>query len=225
MKNTAFTDAAADYYNYEKGFVHHLVPDGPNVVMDLGCAAGRLGKRLIELNKAAEVVGVEIFEPVAQEARKYYKEVHVGDIEEMNLNYAGHFDVVICGDVLEHLREPDKVIKQIHHWLKDGGTLICCLPNVRYWKVLRDLVFKGDFEYTSQGVLDQTHLRFYTTNSFRKLLRNSSFAVEKEEMRIIANGKQAALNKLTGGLLKDFLGIQMIFSARKTPAPVYQTAK
>ena len=80
----------------------HLFPDGPNKVLDLGCGSGRVGKVLLDSGKAAEVTGVEIFEPAAAEARKHYKTVHTGDIEEMTLDYRGDFDMVVCGDVLEH---------------------------------------------------------------------------------------------------------------------------
>jgi 2-polyprenyl-3-methyl-5-hydroxy-6-metoxy-1,4-benzoquinol methylase len=215
MRNPAFPVANDDYYVQEKKFLLNFVPNGPNVVMDLGCGAGRFGRGLLESNKAAEVVGVEVFEPAAMEARKYYRTVHVGDIELLELPYRKEFDVVICGDVLEHLKEPSKVIEQARHWLKDGGRIVCCVPNVRYWRIWRDLVLRGEWKYVSEGIMDQTHLRFFTRRSFRRLLAEASFVVQQEGMRIARGPKQELFNRLTFGAFQEFLGIQMLFAARK----------
>lgn len=215
MKNPNYIDENDSYYTQNKEYLYDLVLDGPNVVMDLGCASGRLGQKLLQLNKAVELVGVELFEPAAREAMKYYKSVHVGDIEELSLDYNSYFDIVICGDVLEHLKEPYKIIGKIHCWLKKGGLIICSVPNVRYWRILRDLIFRGKWDYTSEGIMDQTHLRFFTARSFKKNLTEASFVIEREDMRIAVGPKQKAFNRLTCGVFKEFLGIQMLISARK----------
>jgi O-antigen biosynthesis protein len=97
--------------------------------LDLGCASGGVEKALLRSNKAVEVTGVEIFEQASVEAKKHYKLVHVGDIEEMTMRYDKYFDLVICGDVLEHLKDPGKVLTQINGWLKDGGHVVCCVSN------------------------------------------------------------------------------------------------
>lgn len=215
MKNPTIENPNAPYYVQEKKFLSDLIPNGPNVVMDLGCASGRLGRKLLELRKAQEVVGVEIFESAASEAALHYEKVHVGDIEDMDLDYQGHFDVVICGDILEHLKEPSKIIKKIHGWLKDEGQLLCCVPNIRYWRVWRDVVLRGDFEYASEGILDQTHLRFFTRRSFERMLETAGFRVEHSDMRLAAGSKHRIANQLTLGCLKELLGFQIIVSARK----------
>lgn len=215
MKTPQFTDEKSPYYTQTKEFLLHLISDGPNVVMDIGCASGRLGQKLLQLKKAVELVGVELFEPAAREAAKCYKAVHIGDIEELSLGYNSYFDIVLCGDVLEHLKEPSKVVSKIHCWLKPRGRIICSVPNVRYWRIWRDLVFRGKWEYTSEGILDQTHLRFFTTRSFKKILADASFIVEYEDMRIAVGPRQEAFNRLTFGAFKEFLGRQMLISARK----------
>jgi SAM-dependent methyltransferase len=216
MQNNAFLDEKCGYYNSTKSYLWNLIPDGPNVIMDLGCASGRLGEKLLELRKASELIGVELFEPAAKEAMKYYKVVHVGDIEEININYSRHFDVVICSDILEHLKEPSSVLKKMHGWLKDDGKLVCCIPNVRYWRVLRDLIIQGNWEYTSEGILDKTHLRFFTLRSFKKMLIDNSFVVVYEGVRIAGGPKHRIVNRLTFGIFKEFLGLQILICARKT---------
>jgi ubiquinone/menaquinone biosynthesis C-methylase UbiE len=96
MKNQSWANSVDPYYNREKRFLFHLIPDGPNVILDCGCGSGAMGKKLMEVKKASEVIGVEIFEPAAKKAMDFYKQVHVGNIEEMTLEYDGYFDVVIC---------------------------------------------------------------------------------------------------------------------------------
>lgn len=215
MKNETFAAPSCQYYTQEKAFLYHLIPDGPNAILDLGCAAGRLGRKLLELKKASTVHGVEIFPEAAEEAAASYVKVHVGDIEEMELPYNQDFDVVICGDILEHLKEPRKVVARIRNWLKPGGHLICCVPNVRYWRVCRDLVCKGRWDYAGEGIMDATHLRFFTRQSLRKMLSEASFKVEYEGFNLAGGRKHELLNTVTMGALKDFLGYQIIMSARK----------
>jgi SAM-dependent methyltransferase len=215
MKNAAFQDGASAYYSQNKDFLLDLIPDGPNVVLDLGCGAGGVGKALLDRGKASELIGVEIFESAARNARKVYKRVHVGDIEEMELLYQNYFDVVVCGDILEHLKDPSKVLVRVRSWLKNEGRIVCSVPNVRYWRVLRDLMLRGRWDYAAEGIMDNTHLRFFTTRSFKKLLRESGFEVECQRMRIAPGPKQKAANRLTFGLFEEFLGFQMLMTAYK----------
>jgi 2-polyprenyl-3-methyl-5-hydroxy-6-metoxy-1,4-benzoquinol methylase len=220
MENKIFENPNSAYYTQEKRFLFPLIPDGPNIVMDLGCASGSLGRGLLNCGKAREVVGVELFPLAAAEAEKHYKAVHVGDIEELSLAYERYFDIVICGDVLEHLKEPGKVVRKINHWLKKDGLIVCSVPNVRYWRVWRDLVFRGEWEYTPEGIMDHTHLRFFTTASLRRLLLENSFAIEKESMKMAIGPRQEIFHRLTCGLFTEFLGYQILMSARKAAEKV-----
>ena len=83
------------------------------------------------------------------------------------------------------------------------------------WKISFELILKGDWEYESQGIMDQTHLRFFTVRSFKRLLAQAGFLVEREDMRIIGP-KQEMFNKITFGLFREFLGYQMMFCGRKS---------
>lgn len=215
MENKAFSDKDARYYNIEKSRLLPLIPDGSNSVLDLGCANGRLGRNLRQLNKASELVGVEIFEPAAQEAAKYYDKIYQGDIEQLQLTYREHFDFVICADILEHLRDPMVVVDRIHGWLKNNGTLISCVPNVRYWRVIRDLILLGKWEYVEAGILDSTHLRFFTRNTFIEMLKKANFNITHQEM-VIYGGKHNFVNRFTLGLFEEFMGYQVIVSAKKS---------
>jgi 2-polyprenyl-3-methyl-5-hydroxy-6-metoxy-1,4-benzoquinol methylase len=177
MVNESHISALDEYYNRERTSIVSLIKPGPNVVLDLGCGAGAVGRKLISVGKATEVFGIELFASAAEEAARHYAKVHCGDIEEMNLPYTMRFDYVICGDILEHLKDPYTIVKRIHGWLKDDGFIICSFPNVRYWKVIFKLVFKGAWDYSDAGVLDRTHLRFFTRKSCIMMLHDGHFSI------------------------------------------------
>lgn len=214
MENVNIKDKNDRYYNIEKTRLISLIPEGPHKVFDLGCATGRVGLKLRELKKASEVIGMEIYQPAAQEAQKHYNKIYIADIEAIELEYYEYFDYVICGDILEHLRDPWTVLKRIHKWLKKEGLIIVSIPNIRYWRVLRNLLFYGRWDYVEAGILDNTHLRFFTRKSFIEGLKRERFIIEHQEM-VINGVKQKIFNKLTFSLFKEFMGSQVIVLARK----------
>lgn len=213
MQDTAFQAKDSEYYTHDKGWMIPFIKEGPNVIFDLGCASGRLGQRLLESGRASQMFGVEIFEAAAREA-SYYTKVHVGDIEVLDIQYPATFDYVICGDILEHLKDPYKVMKRIHGWLKPGGSVLVCVPDVRNFRVLRDLIFRGDWEYVSSGILDATHLRFFTRKSSRRMLQDAGFEVYHSQM-VIYGPKKKCFNACTLGLFKEFLATQVFCCGRK----------
>jgi len=214
MENKAFQDKNDLYYNAFKWQIVPLIPEGPHAVLDLGCGAGIFGRRLREQNKAREVVGVEIFDEAADEAAKHYEKVYVGDVEQIDLDYPNYFDFVICGDILEHLNDPWRMLGRIKTWLKTGGHVLVSIPNVRYWRVLRDLVFRGDWKYRDAGILDRTHLRFFTKKSFLRAVREAGYSVAYSGF-LIYGVKQNFFNKATFGLFESLMGTMIIVLGRK----------
>ncbi len=214
MPNNAIKDKNDIYYNRERTRIISYFPEGKHAILDLGCATGRLGKHLKNANKAAEIIGVEIFAPAAEEAAKHYDKVYTIDIETVDLPYRNYFDFVVCGDILEHLKNPSKTLQEIHGWLKNGGTLIASIPNIRYWRIIRDLAFRGKWEYVEAGILDNTHLRFFTKNDFLKLLDKANFAATRHDM-VIHGTRQNIANRFTFGVFEEFLGSQIIVEAKK----------
>jgi 2-polyprenyl-3-methyl-5-hydroxy-6-metoxy-1,4-benzoquinol methylase len=214
MQNTAFQQKDADYYTRFKWWMLPLIKDGSNVVMDLGCACGLMGRRLREAVKVGEVVGAEIFPAAAAEVKKTCKEVHVGDVEELTPDYENLFEYVICGDVLEHLKEPYHTLQKIYKWSKPGGKVLVCLPNVRNYRLLADLVFGGKWDYVFAGVLDKTHLRFFTRSSCRRMVEEADFKILHEQM-IVSGPKKEFFNKVTFGLFNEFLAEQIFHVGEK----------
>jgi hypothetical protein len=113
------------------------------------------------------------------------------------------------------LAEPRRVLTHIHDWLKDGGQLVCCVPNVRYWRIWSNLAFRGRWDYTLDGIMDQTHLRFFTARSFTALLRSTGFRPTRVGFRAANGPKQRLFNRVTFGRFAEFLSIQFMVTATK----------
>ncbi len=142
-------------------------------VLDVGCAAGDLARALRK--RGCLVSGIE-YDPVAAEAaRPSLENLVIGDLEAMDLDGAiggQRFDVVVFGDVLEHLRDPLAVLRQAPGLLRPGGSVVLSIPNVAHAAVRLSLL-NGDFTYRELGLLDETHLRFFTRASVMQLLEQA----------------------------------------------------
>ena len=143
--------------------VFAAIPCGVKV-LDVGCASGRLGKRL-RVEKAPEfLAGVEIERSAAEEAKKVYDKVVVADLEDLDgLPFARNFfDVIVCADVLEHPKDPTSVLRFLTSYLSEEGFFLISVPNVVFASVRLALLF-GRFDYNpAGGILDENHLRFFT---------------------------------------------------------------
>jgi SAM-dependent methyltransferase len=160
------------------------VPDGVRV-LDVGCATGYLAAELAR--RGCTVIGVEADAGAAEEARAVCTEVVVGDLEASATHAAVRaavgdgVDVVLCADVLEHLRDPWTVLAWLGTLLRPDGPsrAIVSVPNVAHWTARRELL-RGRFPYADFGLFDRTHLRFFTRASARELAHRAGFAVRQE---------------------------------------------
>lgn len=144
-------------------------------VLDLGCAAGAYARELSR--RGCRVVGVEADPEAAKQAALWCDEVITADLERLDLVEAmgeRRFDVVLAADVLEHLKDPDRVLRGAASLLTEGGYLVAVVPNVAHGSV-RLALLGGEFPYSDLGLLDRTHLRFYTLRSLQELLEGSGF--------------------------------------------------
>ncbi|HEY2042996.1 MAG TPA: methyltransferase domain-containing protein [Jatrophihabitans sp.] len=146
-------------------------------VLDIGCDTGYLGEELSAFGN--RVSGVEIDPVTAEEAAKHLERVVVADLEgdnPLSRFEAGSFDVVIFGDVLEHLRDPLPTLRAARPLLAPGGSIIISTPNVAHGDIRLGLL-KGQFRYTKTGILDETHTRFFTRDSLVDFLRDGGFVL------------------------------------------------
>lgn len=146
----------------------------PLRILDVGTSDGYLGARLRELGHS--VVGIEKDPASATKARIHYEALHVHDIEEFEFPYRAEFDYVLYADILEHLRDPVEVLRRSLSSLKESGKIIVSVPNVANF-VIRLRLLLGRFDYEERGILDRTHLRFFTLASLKKLLSEASCRV------------------------------------------------
>ncbi|MCL4784238.1 MAG: methyltransferase domain-containing protein [Bryobacterales bacterium] len=146
-------------------------------VLDIGCATGRRGAWLRE-HLGCRVVGVEFNPEMAEIARSRCDGVHLANLEELpELPEAdASFDVLIFGDVLEHLRNPEQVLRYLQRYLSRDGRVLISLPNFLFLFV-RIKVVLGLFRYTEYGILDKTHLRFFTKDTAGELVRDCGLTV------------------------------------------------
>jgi SAM-dependent methyltransferase len=203
------------YYLLARGDLIDLIPPGMNRVLEVGCAAGMTGKLLKEKG-FKEIVGVELVPEVAKQGEHYYDKLLIGDVEKMEIPFEkGHFDCILYGDVLEHLVDPWKVLEKHNPLLREGGAILASIPNIRHYRIIKKLAFKGEWEYTDEGILDRTHLRFFTLKSIRELLEGAGF----ELTRVVKEPSGAkwikALNRLSGNKLIDFLVRRYLLVAAK----------
>ncbi len=157
------------------------IPPG-STVLELGVATGYFSRFLTE-EMGCTVDGVERDPGMAEAARQWCRQLLVGDLERERL--ADHFqeevyDAIIAADVLEHLYDPGAVLSQAGRLLKPEGRVVISIPNTAYGGLILDLI-AGSFQYRDEGLLDRTHIRFYTRASFLGLLESLGFEIESVE--------------------------------------------
>jgi 2-polyprenyl-3-methyl-5-hydroxy-6-metoxy-1,4-benzoquinol methylase len=146
---------------------------GTKRVLDVGCATGYLAEALVE--RGCTVSGLEYDAEAAEDARPHLERLVVGDVETMDLAEAfgdERFDVIVFGDVLEHLRDPLAVLRKAKALLADRGSVVASIPNIAHGSV-RLALLAGRFDYQVLGLLDSTHVRFFTRSSIEDLFREA----------------------------------------------------
>ena len=182
-----------------------LIPGSDLKVLEVGCATGATGKMLLETGKARWVTGIEYVPEYGKAARSVLNEVYIGNVEEMMFSWGRkQFDCFIFGDVIEHMSDPWRVLKRLRPFLSDEGIAVASVPNVKHWPVISDLVFHDNWKYAESGVLDITHLRFFTRTTAARLFRETGYAVQS--IKPYFNGRRYSIpNKLTFGIFAGFL--------------------
>lgn len=156
-----------------------LTPAGATV-LDLGCGSGALGQHLRETRQCT-VDGLTWSELEAAHARPHYRRVVVANLETCNLPETfehNTYDIIVCADVLEHLSAPERVLDACRLLLKGGGQLLTSVPNAGYAGLIAELL-QGEFRYREEGLLDRTHLRFFTRRSLGRFLGEHRWALRE----------------------------------------------
>lgn len=186
-------------------------------ILDVGCGAGD-NARVLGSDKR-ELHGLTLSEAEARLAAPHFHKVTVANVETWQPNYPkAYFDAIVLSHVLEHLVDPLQTLRRLSPLLRTGGSIYVATPNVVYWRQRLQFLL-GRFDYTDEGILDRTHLRFFTPHTVRKLVEDAGFQVTKEfavghfplgPLRRLSPGVASALDRVLCRWLPGLFGFHLI---------------
>jgi 2-polyprenyl-3-methyl-5-hydroxy-6-metoxy-1,4-benzoquinol methylase len=211
-----------DYYTSARTDIAPMIPSSVVRILEVGCGSGNTLEYLKQNGIGTWHGGIEINAGMAREASGKVDRVWIGAVEEVlaaedGIRAAEDFDVILCLDVLEHLLDPWTVLKRLVVHLAMGGTVIASIPNIRFYKVVLPLLLKGKWSYEERGVLDSTHLRFFTRETAVAMVRDAGLEIAAVEPSTALKPwkNKWIINKLTGGRLIDFYAYNYRICGRK----------
>jgi 2-polyprenyl-3-methyl-5-hydroxy-6-metoxy-1,4-benzoquinol methylase len=191
-----------------------------NRILEIGAGGGDTLIEIKRQNLASMVVGIELMEMLHsnQKSGEIDKFI-ICDVERTELEFPeAYFDVILLGDVIEHLLDPWSFLKKTSRFLKPGGLFIASIPNIRYYTAMIRIFLKGDFGYDEQGLFDRTHFRFFCKRNMKSLFNTQSFRCLKimpRDQLYQIRSKRKVFNRLTFGLFEEFLTLQYIIVSEK----------
>lgn len=191
---------------------------GVQKVLEVGCGNGATLAYLKQQGLVQEVHGMELMEAVAAQAQPVLDALYVGDAVALVATLPNDtYDAVLCLDVLEHLVDPWSFVLQLERVLKPGGCLIASIPNLRTFPVLWNLGVGGRFDYAQQGIMDKTHVRFFTQKTALALVETPLLRrVDWRRSPMAPWSKSKIVNALTLGLFRDLFTEQYLVKSVKT---------
>lgn len=173
-----YTNKPDHYFDGARNdFVARLAQNDLGQILEIGCSAGATGALALAQGKCEYYVGVELMPDIAEQARQKLSEVHCVDIEQNPPEFENErFDAIIASEIFEHLRDPWQVLAKLVPSLKPGGVVLASSPNISHKAVISALL-RGKFEYDDMGVMDRTHLRWFTPYSYSALMESAGLKV------------------------------------------------
>lgn len=197
------------YYQGERSEMLEFIPADAKRILEVGCGEGGFSAFLKE-KLGAEIWGIEINETAGKKAEKIFHKLFIGDafslLGELPDQY---FDCIIFNDVIEHMVDPYSLLYKIKSKLSKTGVIASSIPNVRHYNTLFSLVFKKQWRYEDAGVLDRTHLRFFTGKSIREMFDEQGYDIIKMKgLNRSTHRTINIVNILSLGWLSDTLYLQ-----------------
>jgi O-antigen biosynthesis protein len=190
-----------NYYCQARPEVAELVPARCRRVLEVGCGSGELGRLLRD--RGHHVTGIELVPEMAEHARRWLDRVVTADIERDGFPFPpASFDTLVFADVLEHLVDPWRVLREAVEVLADDGVVVASIPNVQNIDVLRRLLL-GRWDYRERGILDFGHLRFFTLHSIRALFAQADLTIVHVGHRYRRSWWRESLCLLTAGWARN----------------------
>jgi 2-polyprenyl-3-methyl-5-hydroxy-6-metoxy-1,4-benzoquinol methylase len=172
-----YASKTAEYFAEARPEMLSFVPTNCRRLLDVGCGTGTFGASLKQ-TRHIEVWGVEPFASAAAKAADKLDRVITGPFEPETDLPVGAFDCIVFNDVLEHMVAPELALRYAKTLLSAGGSILASIPNVRYLPVLWKLGVRGSWEYGDCGILDRTHLRFFTRSSMLRMFQDEGYTVK-----------------------------------------------
>jgi 2-polyprenyl-3-methyl-5-hydroxy-6-metoxy-1,4-benzoquinol methylase len=211
-----YAEKPVEYFGAARlDFVERLTDAPDAAVLELGCGGGATGALALARGKCARYVGIELDPRAAQNARGCLTQVLEGNVERMTLDFPpASFDALIMSEVLEHLVDPWAVVKELAIFLKPGAKVMASVPNVAHRRVIAGLI-KGHFELTDFGIMDRTHLRWFTPKSFTALFEQAGLTVDDCAPISQPSFKTKLFHRVTGGRFRHLTMSQINLFAHK----------
>jgi O-antigen biosynthesis protein len=210
------TDAKPQgYFSCDRPELVRLIPAEATRILEVGCGEGRFARTLRAARPGSrlEIVGVEVNPSAGEAARSALDRLIVGNAEELDVSCENYFDCVVFADVLEHLVDPWKMLRRARGFLREGGRIVASIPNIQHWTVLANL-FLGRWEYAEYGIMDSTHLRFFTRTGIERLFASTGFETVEVSPMLGATARARMARLATGGLAVPFLARQYLVVAK-----------
>jgi 2-polyprenyl-3-methyl-5-hydroxy-6-metoxy-1,4-benzoquinol methylase len=211
-----YDEKPAAYFEQARHDIVAMLPTGPtSAILELGCSEGGTGVAAMAAGKAGRYVGIELHGPAAQRAATRLTQVLEGDVADMDLTpFAGQFDALVLSEVIEHVSDPWATLGRLVACLKPGAKVYASSPNVAHHKIIRKLL-RGRFEYEAWGIMDRTHLRWFTPASFRALFDSAGVTVESLVPLSPMRWYIKPIHALTGGRIEHLYIKQMMLVGHK----------
>ena len=210
----------------------NLIPINAKKIIEIGCSSGALAREYKKINANCEYIGVEIMTDYGDLAQRYCDRVIIGDVESFPATFFSDNSDVDCwifADVLEHLKDPWEILRKISSVLGGDGSVVACIPNIQHWSI-QSLISTGDFRYQDIGILDRTHIRWFTRKTIIEMFEQTGFSIKDMWYRIITSDprrdefleKIASMASLSGAnpdeAVKDAIPNQyIVLATRNTP--------
>jgi 2-polyprenyl-3-methyl-5-hydroxy-6-metoxy-1,4-benzoquinol methylase len=171
-----------EYYDRANPDLLKLLPADAEIIVEIGCGTGALGQQYRQVNPHGRYFGVDSYSEAVQIAAQRLDGAIAANGETVALSQLGlqpeSVDCLVYGDVLEHMVDPWQALRKHIQWLKPGGEVLACIPNIQHWSAILNLL-RGKWEYQERGLCDRTHLRFFTLDSIKNLFSQAGLQIDE----------------------------------------------
>lgn len=211
-----YEDKNINYFRLVRKDITPLLPAHVERVLEIGCGTGATLAWLKNEGRADWVGGIELNPAAAALARPRLNLLLEGDVDrQIEQLPPQSIDLILCLDVLEHLVDPWQTLQRIESRLRPGGQLIVSLPNIRHYSVLLPLLLRGRWQYAPAGIMDRTHLRFFSRQTAVELLQQAGLPVSQLRSTYAWGTWDRWKDWFSLGLLRGFFSFQYLLAARK----------